>query len=171
MVENKVDTLRCVIYTRVSTAMQAEDQIPIEGQVEECQKYAQGKNWQVVKVYSDAGFSGGTIDRPAFQDMYHDAKEKPRPFDIILTWRSNRLFRDVEARLFYSRKFRAEGVKIATLHEPEFEGATGRLAETIFGAIDEYYRSQTSEDTLRGMKLVAKHGYSTGGLPPRGYRN
>jgi site-specific DNA recombinase len=171
MTETKVETLRCAIYTRVSTQMQAEDEIPIQGQVEECEKYAQSKGWQVVKVYSDSGFSGGTIDRPGFQDMYHAAKEKPRPFDIVLTWRSNRLFRDVEARLAYSRMFRSAGVRIVTMHEPEYEGATGRLAETIFGAIDEYYRSQTSEDTLRGMKLVARHGYSTGGRPPRGYRN
>lgn len=171
MNQTTTETLRCAIYTRVSTAMQAEDQIPIEGQVEECQKYAQGKGWQVVKVYSDAGFSGGTIDRPGFQDMYHDAKEKPRPFDVVLTWRSNRLFRDVEARLAYSRMFRSAGVKLLSLHEPEYEGATGRLAETIFGAIDEYYRAQNSEDTLRGMKLIARRGFSTGGKPPTGYRN
>jgi site-specific DNA recombinase len=165
------DTLRYAIYCRVSTSMQAEDEIPLQGQVEECEKFAQGKGWRVVKVYSDAGFSGGTIDRPGFQEMYHAAKEKPHPFDIVLTWRSNRLFRDVEARLAYSRMFKSAGVRIVTMHEPEYEGATGRLAETIFGAIDEYYRSQTSEDTLRGLKLIAKHGYSTGGRPPRGYRN
>lgn len=171
MAQTTTDTLRCALYTRVSTQMQAEDEIPIEGQLEECQKYAAAKGWQIVRFYSDAGFSGGTIDRPGFQEMYAAAKEKPRPFDIILTWRSNRLFRDVEARLAYSRMFRSAGVRIATLHEPEYEGSTGRLAETIFGAIDEYYRAQTSEDTLRGLKLVARHGYSTGGKPPTGYRN
>lgn len=171
MAETTTETLRCAVYTRVSTQMQAEEEIPIEGQLEECQKYAQGKGWQVVKVYSDAGFSGGTIDRPGFQDMYAAAKSKPRPFDIILTWRSNRLFRDVEARLAYSRMFRSAGVRIASLHEPEYDGATGRLAETIFGAIDEYYRAQNSEDTLRGLKLIARRGFSTGGRPPTGYRN
>ncbi len=165
------DNLPCAVYTRVSTSMQAEDEIPLEGQLEECRKYAKSKGWQVVSVYTDAGFSGGTIDRPGFQAMYSAAKRKPRPFDIILTWRSNRLFRDVEARLAYSRMFRAAGVRIITLHEPEYEGATGRLAETIFGAIDEYYRAQTSEDTLRGLKLIATRGYSTGGKPPTGYMN
>jgi site-specific DNA recombinase len=171
MKEPITDALRCVIYTRVSTQSQAEDELPIQGQLEECQEYARNQGWQLVKVYSDAGFSGGTIDRPAFQDMYHDAKEKPRPFDIILTWRFNRLFRDVESRLAYSRMLRNAGVRIVTLHEPEYEGSTGRLVETILGSIDEYYRSQTSEDTLRGLKLVARHGYSTGGKPPTGYMN
>jgi site-specific DNA recombinase len=169
--ETVTETLRCALYTRVSTQSQAEDEIPIQGQVEECERFAQGKGWQIVKTYSDAGYSGGTIDRPGFQDMYYDSKEKPKPFDIILTWRSNRLFRDVEARLAYSRMFRNAGVRIVTLHEPEFEGATGRLMETVLGAVDEHLRGQISEDTLRGLKLVARHGYSTGGRPPTGYRN
>jgi len=165
------DTVRCAVYARVSTAMQTEEEIPIQGQIEECEKYAVAKGWQIVKVYSDAGYSGGTVDRPAFQDMYHDAKESPRPFDIILTWRSNRLFRDVEARLFYSRQFRNAGVRFVSLHEPEMEGSAGRMMETILGAFDEHLRAQISEDTLRGLKLVARRGYSTGGRPPTGYRN
>lgn len=164
---------RVVIYTRVSTKGQAEDELPIAGQESECKAYAKEMGWEVVKVYQDAGYSGGTIDRPAFQEMYYTAKDtNPKPFDIILTWRSNRLFRDVEARLAYSRLFRRMGIRLVSLHEPEYgENATGRLAETIFGAIDEYYRAQVSEDTLRGLKQVAKQGYSTGGIPPTGYRN
>lgn len=33
------------------------------------------------------------------------------------------------------------------------------------------YRSQTSEDTLRGLKQIARRGFSAGGRPPTGYRN
>ena len=165
--------MKAVIYCRVSTKGQAEDELPIDSQEEECRAYAKEKGWEIVKVYQDAGYSGGTIDRPAFQEMYITAKDnKPQPFEIILTWRSNRLFRDVEARLAYSRLFRRMGIRVISLHEPEYgEGATGRLTETIFGAIDEYYRAQVSEDTLRGLKMVAKQGYSTGGTPPTGYLN
>ena len=165
--------MKAVIYCRVSTKGQAEDELPIDGQEAECRAYAQEKGWEVVNVYQDAGYSGGTIDRPAFQEMYVTVKDtKPRPFDIILTWRSNRLFRDVEARLAYSRLFKRAGVRLVSLHEPEYgENTQGRLAEVIFGAFDEYYRAQVSEDTLRGLKMVARLGYSTGGKLPTGYRN
>jgi site-specific DNA recombinase len=147
------DLLRCVIYARVSTSMQAEEETPIHAQVVECEGYARDKGWQVVRVFTDAGYSGGTIDRPAFQEMYAWAKDNnPRPYDIVLTWRSNRLFRDVEARLAYSRMFRRIGIRLISMHEPEYgEGAAARMAETVFGALDEYYRSQDSEDTLRGL--------------------
>ena len=162
---------KCVIYARVSTKAQAEDELPIEGQIQECRQFAQSRGWEVVKVFQDAGYSGGTLDRPAFQEMYNGAREKTLKYDIVLSWRSNRLFRDVEARLAYSRLFKRYSIRLISLHEPEYEGASGRLAETIFGAIDEYYRSQTSEDTLRGLKMIARRGYSTGGIPPTGYRN
>jgi site-specific DNA recombinase len=171
MNETIADTQRCVIYARVSTKAQAEEEIPIQGQIKECELFAQSRGWQVVQVYQDAGFSGGTVDRPAFQSMLSDANKKPRPFDIILTWRTNRLFRNLEMRLTYTRVLGYADVKIVSLNEPSLEGSNGRLVEHVMGAFDEHLRSQISEDTLRGMKLVARNGFSTGGIPPRGYRN
>lgn len=163
--------MKAVIYCRVSTEMQAEEELPILSQVNECKAYAESKGWEIAQIYKDEGYSGRTDDRPAFQEMFTAAKLKPKPFDIILTWRSNRLFRNVEYRLAYSRLFRRYGVKLESLHEPEFEGATGRFMETVLAAADELYRNQVSEDTLRGLKQIARQGYSTGGRPPTGYRN
>ncbi len=164
--------MKAAIYCRVSTKGQAEDELPIAGQEAECRQYAKEREWEVVNVYQDAGYSGGTDDRPAFQEMYAAARDnKPTPFDIVLSWRSNRLFRSIEHRLAYSRLFRRYEVKLVSLHEPEFEGASGRFMEAVLAAADEMYRSQVSEDTLRGLKQVARRGYSTGGRPPTGYRN
>ena len=162
--------MKVAIYCRVSTSSQYEDEIPILGQLEECRKYAAERKWEVVRVYEEAGH-GWDDTRPAFQEMYNEAKKTPRPFDIILTWRSNRLFRSVEHRLAYTRILRRHGIRFVSLHEPEMEGASGQLMETMMAAIDEYYCKQVSEDTLRGLKLIASQGYSTGGRPPTGYRN
>ena len=162
--------MKVAVYCRVSTGHQYEDEIPILSQLEECRKYAQEKGWEVVKVYEEAGH-GWDDTRPAFQEMYEAAKQNPRPFDIILTWRSNRLFRSTEHRLAYGRIFRRRGIRCVSLHEPEFEGASGQLMETILAAADEYYCRQVAEDTLRGLRHLAAQGYSTGGKPPTGYRN
>lgn len=162
---------RCVIYARVSTSMQAEEEVPIAGQIAECEKHAKMKGYEVVGVFQDAGVSGGTDERPEFQKMYTAAKEKPRPFDVVLTWRANRLFRSVELRLAYSKAFNRAGVKLESLHEPDLEGAAGKVIETVIATFDEYTRAVTSEDTLRGLKQIAAQGYSTGGRPPTGYRN
>jgi len=162
---------KAVIYARVSTESQAEDELPILGQVEECRKFAISKAWEVVGTFKDEGYSGRTDERPAFQEMITRSKEIPKPFDIILSWRSNRLFRSVEHRLVYHRLLRRRGIKFVAIHEPEFEGASAVFMETVLAAADELYAAQVAEDTLRGLKQVAMQGYSTGGLPPTGYRN
>jgi DNA invertase Pin-like site-specific DNA recombinase len=125
---------------------------------------------RLARVYEEAGH-GWDDTRPAFQERLEAAKQIPRPFDVILTWRSNRLFRSVEHRLAYRRILRRTGMRFASLHEPEFEDAAGQMMETVLAAADEYYCHQIAEDTLRGLKQIAAQGYSTGGLPPTGYRN
>ena len=172
VIKRREQTLKVAIYCRVSTKAQADDEIPIEGQIDECTKYAQERGWQIVRVYEDAGYSGGSDERPAFQEMYAAARDnKPAPFDIVLTWRLNRISRALEHRLAYSRLFRRYNVRIVSLHEPEFEGASGHFMEAVLAAADEMYRSQASEDTLRGLKLIARRGFSAGGRPPTGYLN
>ena len=50
-----------------------------------------------VKALQEVG--GFPSDVIMAEDMYVAAKDiKPRPFDIVLTWRSNRLFRDVRSK-------------------------------------------------------------------------
>lgn len=48
----------------------------IENQIQLCMDY--GKNIGITEflVYEDEGFSGGSTDRPKFQDMLSDAKNK-----------------------------------------------------------------------------------------------
>ena len=38
--------------------MQADDEIPILGQVQECEAFAKSKDWEVVHIYKDEGFTG-----------------------------------------------------------------------------------------------------------------
>ena len=68
--------IKAAIYARVSTEMQAEDEIPILGQVEECRKFAESKEWEVVEVFKDEGFTGRNTNRPAFTKLMAEAKRK-----------------------------------------------------------------------------------------------
>ena len=79
--------MRAAIYCRVSTDMQAEDEIPIIGQINECQKYAELKGWQVVEVYKDEGFTSRNTNRPGFQRLLAEANNKPIPFEKLIVWK------------------------------------------------------------------------------------
>ena len=68
------------IYVRVSTEQQAEEEIPIDGQIAQLQAMASQKGWMVYDVVRDEGISGRTDDRPGFQGMIALATQKPPVF-------------------------------------------------------------------------------------------
>ena len=157
------------IYVRVSTEQQAEEEIPIDGQIAQLQAMASQNGWIVYDIIRDEGISGRTDDRPGFQRMIALAKQKPPVFQGILVWRNSRFARSVEHSLVYKALLRRHGVKVISANEPAFTGALGALVEVLLAAVDEFMAATIAEDTLRGLKQLASQGYSAGGRPPRGY--
>jgi site-specific DNA recombinase len=80
--ESPAKQLRCCIYARVSTDEQAERDLSIPFQLERCRYHAQGKGWEIVREYVDAGESARTDKRPEFQQMVTSARAME--FDVIL---------------------------------------------------------------------------------------
>lgn len=77
---------RVVYYCRYSKGDEAEKELSIEAQVNECAKYARKHGLVHVGTYADRDISGKREDRDAFQEMIAAAKESPKPFDGILVW-------------------------------------------------------------------------------------
>jgi DNA invertase Pin-like site-specific DNA recombinase len=150
--------------------MQAEDEIPILGQLNECQKHAESKGWQVTEIYKDEGFTGRNIQRPAFQKLMSDAHKKPIPFEKVIIWKGNRIARNTEQRLACQSLLARKGIDVVSVKEPDFEGSVKVLMLPIMAAVDEYLSVLIGEDTLRGMQTLARQGYSPGGNPPKGYK-
>jgi site-specific DNA recombinase len=76
-----VRTLRCAIYTRVSTDSGLEQDFnSLDNQREASEAYikSQGhEGWRLLRDrYDDGGFSGGTMERPALQRLLEDIKAK-----------------------------------------------------------------------------------------------
>ena len=86
-------TKQCAIYTRVSTDAQAEkDFSSCESQEEKIKSFiASQNNWQIAKVYTDAGFTGANTNRPALQELFEDIKQNK--VDIVLSYKIDRLTR------------------------------------------------------------------------------
>ena len=60
---------RVFIYIRVSTQEQADEGYSLGEQEERLRKYCEAMGWILVKVYTDGGFSGANMERPALQEM------------------------------------------------------------------------------------------------------
>ena len=72
------------IYTKVSTNIQAEkDFSSCSAQEEKIRAFIKSQNnWKVFKVYSDLGFTGANLNRPALQELLEDIKQGE--IDIVL---------------------------------------------------------------------------------------
>jgi len=87
------EKLRCAIYTRVSTDNQTEVEFnSCEAQEEKIRSFIKSQNnWRVFKVYSDPGFTGVNLNRPALQELLEDIKQGE--IDIVLVYKIDRLTR------------------------------------------------------------------------------
>ena len=72
LLEN-VSELVLALYRRVSTDKQADEGYSLDVQLEKLQAYAQAmSNVKEVRVYTDDGYSGSSLDRPAMKQMIED---------------------------------------------------------------------------------------------------
>ena len=168
---NKTKFKQCAIYTRVSTDIQAEKEFSsCESQEEKIRAFVKSQdNWQVFKVYSDAGYSGANTNRPALQELLEDIKE--RKIDIILAYKIDRLTRspkDFYQLIEFFEQYKVDFISITE----RFDTSTpaGRLLRNIMLTFAQFERELTSERTRDKLLERAKKGFWHGGITPYGYK-
>ena len=70
-----------VIYARFSS--QSQNEQSIEAQVRICKEFAEGKDINIVNIYSDKARTGTNDARPAFQRMIADAKSGAFQYIVV----------------------------------------------------------------------------------------
>lgn len=168
---NDIPSRTAAAYIRVST----EDQIEFspDSQLKKIQEYA--SYHQIILpdsyIYMDEGISGRSArNRPAFLHMIKTARQKPRPFDLILVWKFSRFARNRQDSIFYKSMLRKEcGIDVISITEQLSDDPTSILIEALLEAMDEYYSLNLAQEVRRGMN----EKFSRGGIvgpPPFGYR-
>jgi len=87
---------RCAIYTRKSSEEGLErDYNSLHAQREACEAFIRsqtGEGWRLISTaYDDGGFSGGTIERPAIQQLLTDIRKGL--IDVVVVYKVDRLTR------------------------------------------------------------------------------
>lgn len=154
-----------VIYARYSSESQREESI--EGQVRECQAYAEGKDIQVIKVYTDRALSGKTDKRPSFLKMVQDSTEGC--FDVVLVWKFDRFSRNMYDSVIYKDLLKRNGVRVISATEAVAEGPSGILTENLLTSLATYYSAELAEKIHRGQTENALKCRYNGGTLPFGY--
>ena len=161
--------MNIVLYARVSSEKQAENDLSISAQLKALRNYAIKNEWTVYREFVDEAESARTANRPAFQEMIARAREKNKPFDAILIWKFSRFARNRKDAIIYKSLLRKYGVSVISMNEQVDDSPAGMLLEGIIEVIDEFYSLNLAVDTIRGLRENAQRGFQNG-VAPFGYK-
>lgn len=156
-----------VAYCRVSTEEQAAEGFSIEGQASKLRTYAELHDLGNVVVITDPGLSGKNLERPGLQRLLAMVEEGH--VSNVLTWRLDRLSRNLSDLILLADRFGMHGVALHSFCERiDLSSATGRMFYNILGSFAQFYREQLAENVRMGQYQAVRQGRWIN-RPPTGY--
>ena len=166
-------SIRCAIYTRKSTDEGLDQDFnSLDAQREACEAYIQsqrGLGWVVLKKqYDDGGISGGTMERPALQEILKDIEN--RKIDLIVVYKVDRLTRSLMDFSKIIETFDNQEVSFGSVTQ-KFNTANsmGRLTLNVLLSFAQFEREVTAERIRDKIAASKKKGMWMGGVVPLGY--
>lgn len=166
--------VRCAIYTRKSVEEGLEQEFnSLDAQRLACEAYISARRmdgWVILpEHYDDGGYSGGTLNRPAFKRLMEDVRAGK--IDMIICYKIDRLSRSLADYTLVFREFEEHHVSFACVTQ-EFNTSTsmGRMVVNLLMTFAQFEREMTSERVRDKMAATRKRGIWVGGKVPYGYR-
>lgn len=162
--------MRIAIYIRVSTQEQALEGYSIQAQTERLQAYCKAKGWSIFHIYTDAGFSGSNMDRPALSQLLDDVRA--HRVGCVLVYKLDRLSRSQKDTLYMIEDIILKNNCDFVSMSENFDTSTplGRAMIGILSVFAQLEREQIRERMAMGRAERAKSGlWQGGGRIPVGY--
>ncbi len=165
--------LRCAIYTRVSTDEGLDqDYNSLEAQRDACLAYIKsqaGEGWVATKdLYDDGGYSGGSMERPALQQLLTDVRNKS--LDSLIVYKVDRLTRSLADFAKIVEILDDQGVSFVSVTQQfNTTSSMGRLTLNVLLSFAQFEREVTAERIRDKIAASKKKGMWMGGVVPLGY--
>jgi site-specific DNA recombinase len=158
--------MRAAIYARVSSERQ-EKEHTIGSQLEALRAYAAKNKMEIVEEFTDEGYSGARLDRPAL-DRMRDLAER-RGFEVLLAYCTDRLARKFVLQALILDELERFEVKTIFLEGGAADDPLSKLMHQITGAVAEFERAKITERYRRGKLYRARCGEIVSPDVPFGY--
>src|SRR2546429_3615328 len=165
--------VRCAIYARVSTEHGLEQDFnSLDAQHDAAEAYVRSQaqeGWTLIRArYDDGGYSGGSTDRPALQQLLADIRA--RRIDVVMVYTVDRLTRSLADFAKLVELFDAHGVSFVSVTQ-QFNTTTsmGRLTLNVLLSFAQFEREVTSERIRDKIAASKRKGLWVGGTLPLGY--
>lgn len=164
------------IYTRLSSERKEEwreKSSSIETQVLCCKEYALKENIKVVNIYTDYEYSGTNFERPQFQEMMQDIRE--RRINCIIIRDLSRLGREyLEMGRLIDKVFPFLGVRFISVNDKvdtvKDLDSKKSFEVTLKNIVNDMYAKDISVKIKTSKHNRARNGYFIGSVPPYGYK-
>jgi site-specific DNA recombinase len=173
MKASSLKSVRCAIYTRVSTEHGLDQEFnSLDAQYEAASAYIKSQahaGWSLVRSrYDDGGYSGGSTDRPDLQKLLDDIRA--RKIDVIVVYKVDRLTRSLADFAKLVELFDSHGVSFVSVTQ-QFNTTTsmGRLTLNVLLSFAQFEREVTSERIRDKIAASKRKGLWVGGSLPLGY--
>lgn len=173
-IERKV--FKAGIYTRLSnerTEEWREKSYSIETQILSCKEYALKENIDVLEVYTDYEYSGTNFERPSFQNMMQDIRD--RRINCVIIRDLSRLGREyLEMGRLIDKVFPFLGVRFISVNDKldtvKETDSKKSFEVTLKNIINDMYAKDISVKIKTSKHNRARNGYFIGSVPPYGYK-
>ena len=164
---------RCAVYTRKSSEEGLDMEFnSLDAQREACEAYVtsqKAEGWVALRDhYDDGGFSGGTLDRPALNQLIIDIEAGL--IDVIVVYKIDRLSRSLMDFARLVEVFDRNNVTFVSVTQA-FNTTTsmGRLTLNILLSFAQFEREVIGERIRDKFAASRKRGMWMGGFVPMGY--
>ncbi len=163
------------LYARLSVENSGyEDTNSIENQINILREYVKDKkDFVVIKEYVDNGFTGTNFNRPAFNRLMQDVKN--RKIDTIIVKDLSRFGRNnIETEEYLGNIFPFLKVRFIAVTDgfDTFEDGYGNkfLVSSVKNMVNEMYAKDTARKVNASFDIKRKNGDYIGSLVPYGYK-
>ena len=161
---------KAVIYTRVSTKEQADNNASLETQLKHCKEYAQKKGLEVAEFFGGTYESAKSDERKEFQKMLSFVKRR-KDISFIIVYSYDRFSRTGANGAYISDQLKTQGIiTLSSTQEVDATTAAGSFQQNLYYMFSQFDNELRKNKTVSGIKEKLLKGYWMGSLP-FGYTN
>jgi len=157
---------KAALYARVSTEAQQKEGT-IESQIAELKRQIAAAGHELVKEYIDDGHSGGSLDRPALDELRGALKTDA--FSMVYFLCADRIARDLTHQNIIVSELLKHKKRIVISGKDYEENPENKFSLTVFGAVAEFERAKIRERMQRGRLHKLRMGQIVSDGCPRTY--
>jgi len=158
-------TQNAVIYTRVSTKEQAENNMSLETQKKYCELYAKRKAYEITKYFGGTYESAKSDERKEFQKMLTYVKSR-KDISYIIVYSFDRFSRTGANGIYITEQLKKQGVMtLSATQEVDATTSSGAFQQNMYYMFSQFDNEQRRDKIMSGMKEKLLKGYWINTIP------